>query len=238
MAWFVFPLATAVISGAFAAAVARRWLANRRRNNLLWALGLFAIMGAAACQLTAELSQGWPEAVYRLYYFLAGTSAAALGAGTMYLLKSQRAADYFLYAFAALAATQALVCAISPMDTSYLSAPEIESGVKAASPAMRYLTVTLNIMGTAALLAGALLSFGATRHAHNLLIAAGTVVFASGGSIAGLYPEEGGMSTAALYIGNLIGITLLFFGFWLARAARPEAPATVTAAAPVAPPPV
>jgi len=237
MVWFVLPLATAGVAGAFGVAVLRRYLDGRKRHNLLWSLGLLAIMAAALCQLTAELAGSWPEAVYRLYYFLAGTSAAALGAGTMYLLNHRRAADLFLYAVAALSAVQAGVCAISPIDTAHLSAAEVESGVRAASPAMRALVVVLNIAGTGALLGGALLSYRASRHTHNLLIAAGTVVFASGGSVAGLFPQEGGLSTAALYVGNLVGIVLLFLGFWLARTSFADPASSAVAVALVARPP-
>jgi hypothetical protein len=227
-------MGTAAVSGVFALMVFRRFLVGRKRHNLLWSLGLLAIMGAALSQLVAEFSGAWPEAVFRFYYFLAGTGAAMLGAGTMYLLRKKRWADIFLYVVVALAGAQAVVCTVSPLNTSYLDAGEIETGVTAAAPAMRVLMVVLNIVGTAALLAGALLSFYATRRLHNLLIVAGTLVFASGGSIAGLFPEEGGASTVALYVGNLVGIVLLFLGFWLSHAAKSDPLAT---AATVAGPP-
>jgi hypothetical protein len=234
MVWFVLPLATAGVSGAFGVAVLRRFLEGRKRHNLLWAVGLLAIMAAATCQLVAELAGGWPEPVFRLYYFMAGVGPATLGAGTVYLLKNRRAADYFLYAIAGLALAQAVACAVLPLESAYLTGGEVETGVKAAAPAMRYLIAILSTAGTVALVVGALLSWRATRHHHNLMIAAGSVVFATGGTIAGLLPHEGGLSTTALYLGNLVGIVLLFVGFWLARTTRVEPNATLVAAALVA----
>lgn len=237
MSWFFIPLATAGISAVFGAAVLRRFLENHKRHNLLWSVGLFAIAVAALCQAVAEYGGGWSEPVFRAYYFAAGIGPAMWGAGTMYLLGNRRAADAFLLAMLALIAAQGVVCATLPLDTSYFEGGQIETGVKAAATPMRVLIALMSSIGAIAMIVGALLSFRASHRAHNLLIALGAIVFSAGGSIAGLFPQEGGLSTAALYLGNLVGIMLVFVGFWMARGARAETSAAAVAAAFVAPRP-
>lgn len=237
MSWFFIPLTTAAISAAFGVVVLRRFLDNAKRHNLLWSVGLFAIAVAALCQALAELAGGWSEPVFRVYYFSAGVGPALWGAGTMYLVGNRRAADVFLYAMLALIAAQAVVCAVLPLDTSYFAGGQIETGVKAAATPMRVLIALMSSVGAIAMIVGALLSFRSSRRIHNLLIALGAIVFSAGGTIAGLFPEEGGLSTAGLYLGNLAGIVLVFVGFWMARTARTEASAATVAAAFVAPRP-
>jgi hypothetical protein len=95
---------------------------------------------------------------------------------------------------------------------------------------MRVLTGVLNILGAGAMLVGAVVSYLATRRPHNLFILGGTIVFSVGGTIAGLFPNAD-ESTVALYIGNMVGIMLLFLGFWLGRPAQSTAAVTVAAAA-------
>jgi hypothetical protein len=233
---WVFPASTATIAALFATTVFLRWRASPKRHLFLWTLGLYGLFGAAAAQAFAESTGSWPEALYRFYYFLVGTLVAALGAGSVYLMRQRKAADYFLWAVLGLSVAQAFACAFSALADYNLSASNVDSGARIASLSMRILVAILNIAGAAALIAGAVLSYLSTKRRHNLLILAGSLVFSAGGSLAGLFPT-GDASTWALYAGNLIGITLLFVGFLTVRAASAPSPNASGAGAAAASPP-
>jgi len=192
------------------------------------------LCAAAAAQAFAEGSGTWPEALYRTYYFLVGTLVATMGSGTVYLLRQRKPADLFLYAVIGLIAVQGVACAFTALADTDLSAAHVESGAKIASVAMRVLVVVLNIAGASALIAGAVVSYFATKRPHNLLILAGSLVFSAAGSIAGLFPS-GDASVAALYSGNLVGIGLLFMGFITGRPASAAATLTAVSVAAVVP---
>lgn len=235
MTSWVFPAVTAAISAVFALVVLQRYLAARKRHQLLWTLGLLGMTAAALTQVIAAQAGHWPEGVYRTYYWLAGSLVGSLGAGTFYLIGRRKLADYFLYAVVALVALQAAVCAFSPVDSAALAASATQTGVRAASAPMRVLIVILNIAGAGAMLAGAILSWRSTKRVHNLLLIAGTVLFSIGGSTAGV-DATGDLSQWALYIGNLAGIVLLFAGFLLGRPA-PDRTQPQSQTAPAASPP-
>jgi hypothetical protein len=231
---WIFPAASATLSGIFATLVLARWLTTRKRHHLLWTLGLYGFTGAAAAQVIADLNGGWPEGVYRAYYFLVGSLVATMGAGTVYLMNRPRLADAFLYTVIGLVVAQAAVCTVTAIDSARLAAGGTETGVGIASAPMRVLTVILNIAGAGALIVGALLSWRATARPHNLAILAGAVVLSIGGGTAGVAAAET-FSAYALWLGNLAGIALLFAGFLLSRPAG-EPAAVKAPAAPAAPP--
>jgi len=228
------PAASAALSALFASLVLVRFLKSHKRHHLLWTLGLFGFAVAALLQLITNLSNGWAEGVYRVYYFLIGSLVATLGAGTVYLMNKPRVADLFLYAMLGLIAVQAVVCAATPIDTARLAAAGTETGVGIASVPMRILTVVLNIAGAGALVAGAVLSWRATKRPHNLVIIAGTALLSIGGGTAAVAPSES-FAAWALYVGNLAGIALLFAGFLLSRPVG-DASTAPAVATPFAPP--
>jgi hypothetical protein len=134
-----------------------------------------------------------------------------------------------------LIAVQAVVCAVTPLADTDLSAAHVESGAKIASVPMRILVVVLNVAGAAALIAGAVISYVTTKRPHNLLILAGSLVFSASGTIAGLFPS-GEASIGALYAGNLFGISLLFLGFLTGRPASAAATMATVSVATTVPP--
>jgi len=234
VASWIFPALSAAISAVFATLVLLRYLKGHKRHHLLWTLGLYGFTGAALAQVVTDLSGGWSEGVYRAYYFLIGSLVMTLGAGTIYLMNKPKAADIFMYVTLALVAVQAVVCAVTPVNTTGLAAAGTETGVGIASVPMRILTIVMSTVGALALIAGAILSWRATKRPHNLLIAVGAILLAIGGGTAGVATSES-FSAWALYIGNLAGIALLFVGFLISRPAadtRPAAPAAPAASPP------
>ena len=80
------PLVTALVSGAFAVAVALQYLRKRRPPQLAWAIGLSLFTLAAFMGFLAR-SGGATDVEYRLFYlFGAITNVAWLALGTIYIV--------------------------------------------------------------------------------------------------------------------------------------------------------
>jgi hypothetical protein len=95
------PLASSLLSFAFAALVLDQWWQRRRSFQLVWAIGL-ACYGISTGAEFLGGALGWSEPIYRAWYlFGAFLVPAYLGAGTLYLLKKTRF-GYFVAASIAL----------------------------------------------------------------------------------------------------------------------------------------
>lgn len=223
MASWAFPAVSALVSVVFGTLVLLRYAKSGKPHQLLWTLGLFGFAGAAAAQVVYALNSGWPEGVYRVYYFLIGSLVAALGAGTVFLLNKPKVANLFLYATIGLVGAQAAACSFTGINAAKLAAAQMETGTGIASGPMVVLTIILNSMGAGAMAIGAGLSWWNTRRPYNLLILVGTVLLSIGGGTARV-ATDGTVAAWALYLGNLAGITLLFAGFLLGRPSGPVAP--------------
>ncbi len=216
------PLAAALVALLFAARLASSWLRRRAAQKLFWGVG-FALFALAAASEAVAFRQGWSVALFRLYYVAGGVlTVAYLGAGSAWLLLPKRARDVMLGAL--LVATAAAVTAV-------LLAP-VHAATLAASPAGQpppnhvlmghafLWAVTLNGLGTLGLVGGSLLSIARRQRVRaNVWIASGAicVAAATGLSRAG--------DTSLVYVGELVGIALMFCGFTLtappAKRARP-----------------
>ena len=214
------PLAAALVALLFAAKLASSWRRRPAAQKLFWGLG-FALFALAAASEAIAFRHGWNVPLFRLYYLAGGVlTVAYLGAGSAWLLLPRRARDMMLGAL--LGATAAAVAAV-------LLAP-VHAATLAASPAGQpppnhvlaghafLWAVTLNSLGTLSLVGGSLLSIVRRQRVHaNVWIACGaiTVAAATGLSRTG--------DTSLVYVGELVGIALMFCGFTLTSPApRPE----------------
>ncbi len=169
--------------------------------------------------------------VLKLWY-LSGAmlTAAWLGQGTVYLLVRKGRRAHFLAGLllvvSALSALLVFSAAILPAAADYQTALPVSSqyrDILSRSGLTIALTVLLNIYGTVTLVGGALYSAFlfwrkqvlASRMYGNILIAAGALMPAMGGTFikAGL--------TDWLYLSELLGAVLMFWGFRLAVKERP-----------------
>jgi hypothetical protein len=86
----VLPLASSLVSFAFAGLVLDQWREKRRPFQLVWALGLIWYGIAAGTEFVGS-AFGWSEPIYRAWYLCGALyTAAYLGAGTIYLLRKTR----------------------------------------------------------------------------------------------------------------------------------------------------
>jgi hypothetical protein len=82
----VLPLATCLVSLAFAALVLEQWWERRRSFQLVWGAGLLWYAISSGTQF-AGTAFGWSPALYRAWYLFGAIFVAAyLGMGTVYLL--------------------------------------------------------------------------------------------------------------------------------------------------------
>jgi hypothetical protein len=92
----VLPLASSLLSFAFAALVADQWLRRRHPYQLVWTLGLLWYGISAGTEFLGG-AFGWSDPLYRAWYLIGAVYVAGwLGLGTVYLLARTR----FGYAFA------------------------------------------------------------------------------------------------------------------------------------------
>ena len=204
---------SAVVSAVFAGVLALRYARRRRPHQLVWTIGLAMFTLAAAAGVLAR-SGGATEAEYRLFYlFGAILNVAWLALGTTYLLapRAARRALWGLLAFTALASVAVFA---SPVDLS--AAADTGKGFDRA-PLPRILAGLGSGLGSLVLVAGALWSawrFLRARHEGrralaNVIIAAGVLVAAAGGTAA--FTGASGVVEWT----NLAGVSLIFVGFLL-----------------------
>ena len=204
---------SAVVSAVFAGVLALRYARRRRPHQLVWTIGLAMFTFAAAAGVLAR-SGGATEAEYRLFYlFGAILNVAWLALGTTYLLapRAARRALWGLLAFTVLASVAVFA---SPVDLS--AAADTGKGFDRA-PLPRILAGLGSGLGSLVLVAGALWSawrFLRARHEGrralaNVIIAAGVLVAAAGGTAA--FTGASGVVEWT----NLAGVSLIFVGFLL-----------------------
>ncbi|MFZ5923472.1 MAG: hypothetical protein ACOYY3_20700 [Chloroflexota bacterium] len=231
-----FPYLSTVVTFFFAVAVFNRYRQRGGMHLLLWSVGLvFYGLGTLSEVL---LGLTFNVFVLKLWYLTgAMLTAAWLGMGTVFLLiRKGNTAKILTWVLAAVSLLAlGLIAAAPVLSTSYdISAPASEQykDILSRNGLMIFLTILLNIYGTIAMVGGAIYSAFlfwrkkvlANRMFGNILIAAGALAPAMAGSFvkAGLVD--------VLYVSEFVGAVLMYAGFVLATAAKPE-PATTAAPA-------
>ncbi|HET9809348.1 MAG TPA: hypothetical protein VFQ66_06590 [Candidatus Limnocylindria bacterium] len=207
------PLVTTFVSGAFAVAVALKYMRKRRPSHLAWALGLLLFAIAAFNGFLAR-SGGATDVEYRLFYlFGAIANVAWLALGTVYIVAPR-------YGRAALAAVLALtaVAVYSVFSTPVDLAVAVDTGKGFPDGSLpRVLAAIGSGLGSLVLIGGALWSAWVflrrrdqgRRALANVVIAAGVFIAAAGGTVA--FTGASGI----LELTNLIGVSVMFVGFLL-----------------------
>ena len=216
----IFPIIATTLALGCCLAVLRDNLARPKPAGLVWTLA-FAIFGIAALAEVIGTLAGWTPLLARVYYVLGATLVVGyLALGELYLLMRREWVDRIA----------GLLVVISALAVSLVSkaaiGPDIEqAGWKALekSTGLTLLTILVNTTGTIILVGGLVYSAVSFRRRgimRNrmigcLLIAAGTLAVASGGTLTRLGSHQ------YLYIAMSLGITLIFAGY--VRTRRPDA---------------
>jgi hypothetical protein len=216
------PVAAALVATLFALMLARSWKRRRAAQKLLWAGGFLLFAAAAACEAAAQ-RHGWTPFLFRTYYLCGGVlTVAFLGAGSALLQLRPRARDLLLGGLGVAAVAAAVTVALAPVDAATLLATPLgrppANGV-IGGHAMLW-AIALNSIGTLFLIGGSLVSIVRRQRVRaNLWIGCGALVvaLATGLSRGGDY--------SFVYVGELVGIVLMFAGFTMpARPARTAMP--------------
>jgi len=209
-------LGATVISIAFAALVFAQWLGRRRPYRLAWSagLGLYAI--AAFTQFVAE-AYGWSVAVYKVYYLVAAPLVAVLGIGSVFLVHRRAGIGFALYTAVVFVGFAAAIAG-AIVNTDALASPIPVAGT-ALPDDVRIFSPLFTVPGSVALIGVAAYSYWKSRLSFNLWIGIGALIVAAGGALARFNISW------ALYVGELVGIAVMFEGFLrsqdLAKVARP-----------------
>jgi hypothetical protein len=206
------PIAAALLATAFALLLLRSLWRRRAGQKTLWTIGFALFAVAAAGEAVAQRS-GWNPTLFKLYYLAGGVlTVAYLGAGSAWMLLPRRGRDLLLGGLAVATLAAVVTIVLAPVDVHVLAAAH--SGEPPANGALgghAFLwAVFLNSFGTLFLVGGSLLSIVRRQRIRaNVWIATGalTVAAATGFSRAG--------DTSLVYLGELVGIAIMFCGFAL-----------------------
>ena len=222
------PFTSAIVSFVFAFFIFKRYSIKKRPHLLLWGIGMlfYGIGGFCEAYFGAF---GWNALIFRMWYLFGAILVAAwLGQGTVYLLAKRRTANILMVILGVASLYAAIRIFGAELDPSLLTSSvhtgsEL-SGHAITTPGIRSLTPFFNLYGVITLVGGAVYSAWIFyrkrvllhRTIGNILIAVGALAPAFGGAF-----SRFGIP-GALYIGELLGATLIFLGFWRATTPMQE----------------
>jgi hypothetical protein len=212
----IFPLVASTLAWICCFAVLYDYLRKPKPAGIAWVVA-FAIFGAAASIEVVTTVTEWTPLLARAYYVLGATLVVGyLALGQLYLIIPRRWSDRFAGVVIALSAL-----AVSLVVNADVAANVADDGWHALdrSAGLTVLTIGFNVLGTLVIVGGCLYSALAFRRKgimRNrmigcLLIAAGTLSVASGGTLTRLGSHQ------YLYIAMTLGIALIFTGYMRAR---------------------
>jgi len=215
------PVAAVLVAALFCALLMRSFTRRPAGQKALWAAG-FALFAAAAASEALAQRTGWSAALFRTYYLAGGVlTVAYLGAGSAWLLLPRRARDALVGGLIVATAAAFFTVVLAPVDVQTLAAtPSGRPPANAALGGHAFLwAVALNSFGTLFLVGGSLYSIVRRQRVwQNVWIGGGALVvaLATGLSRTGSY--------SFVYLGELIGIALMFSGFtFVGRKPQPRA---------------
>ncbi len=227
-----YALAATAISAAFALTLFVQYRAKPRPYLLAWAVAL-AFYAIAALTEVIGAAAGWNPLLYRTYYFFGAIILVGLLAlGTIYLLASRfsRLALWTLIVLAAIGLAGVLGAHLQALKLETHQVPDADT-IKAQGGVFNVLAILMaaliNIVGSVILIGGALWSAYGTwrrggaqsRLVANILIAAGAFIVGGASTLTRLFHTYD-----LFYVGQAIGVLVMFGGFLAAQRAPRRAP--------------
>jgi hypothetical protein len=227
-----YALAAMAISAAFALTLWVQYRSKPRPYLLAWSVAL-AIYAVAALTEVIGAAAGWSPLLYRTYYYFGGILVVGvLALGTIYLLAPQfsRIALWILIVLAAIGLAGVLGAQLQVVKLETHQVPnadtiKVQGGLSNVVAIL--MAALINIIGSVILIGGALWSaYGAwrkggaqSRLVANILIAAGAFIVAGASTLTRLFHAY-----ELFYVGQAIGVLVMFGGFLAAQRAPSRAP--------------
>jgi hypothetical protein len=227
-----YALAATLISAAFALTLFTQYRAKPRPYLLAWSVAL-AIYAVAAVTEVIGAAAGWDPLLYRTYYYFGGILVVGvLALGTIYLLAPRfgRTALLILVMLGGVGLAGTLGASLQAGLLQSHEVPSVDT-IRLEHGAFNAVAILmaaiLNSVGSVILIGGALWSaYGAwrkggaqSRLAANILIAAGAFIVAGASTLTRLFHAY-----ELFYVGQAIGVLVMFGGFLTVQRAPRRAP--------------
>jgi hypothetical protein len=207
------PLLSTIISAAFAWVILERYRLKPQSYHLLWwGIGIVTYgVGTLIESLVTLL--GWQAALFKAWY-IAGAllGGAPLAIGTIYLLFGKRAGHIAVVLLLAVVGVTSIFVVLSPVQ---MESVKMLSGKSLAWQSIRRVSPFINSLAALFLIGGAI--YSAIRffsYPESRRVSIGNIFIAIGA----LLPGIGGIGsrmghTELLYIGEFIGVILIWIGY-------------------------
>ena len=214
-----FAIVNVVVTGLFAAVVARQYGQRRRLYQLYWMIALLmAFLGTVSyvCMVLVGPTSGAGQGLFRAYYILGATFASSwLGLGSIALVASKRVTNICFAVLTVLSVVTAVMIVIVPLNLSALAhvAGTAGTGILENQAVWLPFTITLNSLGVLAVVGVAIYS--------------GWKLIRRSSSVAGFRPVNLLWANVLILVGDLLnaeaGANARVFGqsgsFWLVMSA-------------------
>ncbi len=212
-----FPAAAAIVSAVCMIVIGSDAIRRPRPDRNAWSLAFLVFAVAAASEVAGSMF-GWSPMLARVYYLSGAVLVVGiLALGELYLLLGTRMPSITPGVALLVTAVSATVVWSAPINAALLETAgwtAIERG-----PPLVALAASINAAGTAVLVGGALYSAWRMRGSPELrrrsagcvLIALGTIVVATGGTLTRFGHRD------YLYLAMTVGISIIFLGVMLTR---------------------
>jgi hypothetical protein len=224
------PILTTILAAAFATSLFRRWV--RKRSPHLWWWGIGITTYGLGTALESAITLGGNTIVLTKAWYIAGALLGGypLAQGSLYLSWPRPFANRLTVISATFVVVAAVLVVLSPVNLAALE-PHRPSGAILGWSWVRLLTPFINLYAVFFLIGGAIMS--AWRHyterghfyraTGNGLIAFGAILPGIGGTMA-----KAGM-VEALYVGECIGLIIIWAGDRVCSRQPPTPPSRVAA---------
>jgi len=212
------PVLTTLFSVFFLSRIVPHYLAKRSSYLLWWTLGVLTF-GLGTLTESINAIFGWTEWNAKIWYIVGALLGGyPLAQGTIYLLMKKRFADVSTVVCSAVILVAAVCVLLSPIEIP-LGFDQRLTGRVLAWQWVRAFSPFLNLYAFIFLFGGAVYSAiqyfakdrGRPRFLGNILIAIGALLPGIGGTFTRFGYVE------VLYITELIGLTLIYFGYHMMR---------------------
>jgi hypothetical protein len=216
------PILTTALSAIFFYILYQHWIYKQKPSYLFWWMTGVLCYGLGTLTEAIVGLFGWSEPIFKSWYILGALLGGfPLAQGSVYLIFQKRTADIMMYVVVAVIVVASVFIILSPINYSLVEPTRLTGKVLEWSK-VRLVTPFVNMYAFIFLVGGA--AYSAYRYSKDSLYKArfvGNVFIAFGGllpGIGGSFTKFG--YTEVLYVTELLGIILIYMGYYTIRKDR------------------